>query len=70
MRTADRRLPSPAIGFSTTPGFAASGAATATLRASEAAEPEPVAAAGAMAGARLIDVEELQKVSASLILTL
>ena len=33
--TADWALPSPAIGFSTTPGFAASGAATATLKASE-----------------------------------
>ena len=34
-RVADWALPSPAIGFSTTPGFAASGAATATLKASE-----------------------------------
>ena len=64
-RVADWALPSPAIGFSTTPGFAASGAATATLKASEAAEPELVAAPGAMAGARLIDVEKLQQVSAS-----
>ena len=60
---ADMRLSSPSIGFSTTPGFAKSGATTATLRDSEAAEPEPVAATE-MVGARLIDVDVLKKQSA------